>query len=383
MRIAYCTPSLYIPGGVERVLTTKANYLADVAGYDVYIILTDGKGKTPYYALSDKIHIINLDINFEELWGLSFVKKGIVYLKKQRVFKQKLSQTLCNIKPDVTVSLLRREINFLCGIKDGSKKVGEIHVNKAHYRNFEGKDYNPIKGLFAKFWMRSLIKKLKQLDQMVVLSEADRRSWNEISNVTVIPNPLPFDIPTTFPAQKQQVIAVGRYVYEKGFDLLLESWKQVYAKFPDWQLVMYGAGDTTQYERQARQLGIDKVCQFNGAVKNIQEKYAESSIYVLSSRFEGFGMVIIEAMSHHVPVVSFDCPYGPKAIITDGKDGFLVEDGNTQQLAECICYLIEHPEVRKAMGDQAVETARQYSIDDIGKRWIRLFDNVVKNKANN
>ena len=380
MKIAYCTPSLYIPGGVERVLTTKANYLADVAGYDVYIILTDGKRGAPYYPLSDKIHIINLDINFEELWGLPFIKKGITYLRKQRVFKKKLSQTLCKIKPDITISLLRREINFLCDIKDGSRKVGEIHVNKAHYRNFEGKDYNPIKGLFAKFWMKSLVKKLKRLDKMVVLSEADKESWTEIDNTIMIPNPLPFSIPDVSTPKKQQVIAVGRYVYEKGFDLLLESWKYVYAKHPEWQLVIYGAGETEQYKKQAQELGIDKGCQFNGAVKNIQEKYAESSIYALSSRFEGFGMVIIEAMSHHTPVVAFDCPYGPKAIITNGKDGFLVENGNTQQLAERICYLIEHEEERKEMGKNAVETAKKYDINEIGKRWVSLFGNLLTDK---
>ena len=379
MKIAYCTPSLYIPGGVERVLTTKANYLADVAGYDVYIILTDGKEKAPYYPLSDKIHIINLDINFEKLWSLSFVKKCVVYLKKQRIFKRELSKTLYALKPDITISLLRREINFLCDIKDGSKKVGEMHINKAHYRNFEGKDYNIIKGVFAKLWMRSLVKNLKKLDKMVVLSEKDKSSWTGINNVIVIPNPLPFNMSDTSTPPKQQVIAVGRYVHEKGFDLLLESWKYVYAKYPDWQLVFYGTGEIGQYKKQAQELGIEKVCSFNGAVKNIQEKYAESSIYALSSRFEGFGMVIIEAMSRRIPVVSFDCPYGPKAIITDGKDGFLVENGNTQQLAERICYLIEHDEERKAMGKHALETARRYDINEIGKQWVSLFNSLLTN----
>ena len=109
-KIVYCTPSLYIPGGVERVLTTKANYLAEVAGYDITIILTDGKGKEPYYPLSPKVKIIQLDINFEELWHLSFIKKVFVYLKKQRIFKKKLTDTLMDLHPDITVSLLRREI---------------------------------------------------------------------------------------------------------------------------------------------------------------------------------------------------------------------------------------------------------------------------------
>ncbi|MDE6011269.1 MAG: glycosyltransferase family 4 protein [Prevotella sp.] len=377
MRIAYCTPSLYIPGGVERVLTTKANYLADVAGYEVYIILTDGKDRKPYYPLSAKVHVINLDIRFEELWNLSFIKKGWAYLKKQRVFKKKLKEVLLDIRPDITVSLLRREINFLCDINDGSKKVGEMHINKAHYRNFEGADYNWIKGLFAKLWMKELICNLKKLDKMVVLSEEDRKSWTEINNVEVIPNPLPFKPERTSNLNNKNVIAVGRYVHEKGFDMLLRSWKIVYEHHPDWQLTIYGMGDKECYIKQAETLGIKNACIFNGAVKDIPNKYAESSIYALSSRFEGFGMVIIEAMSCGLPVVSFDCPYGPKHIITNGKDGFLVDNGDTTQLAERICFLIENPEVRKEMGQRAVETARKYDIEEIGKRWEALFDDIV------
>ncbi|MGN1156397.1 MAG: hypothetical protein ACI4TK_09495, partial [Agathobacter sp.] len=108
-RIAYCTPSLYIAGGVERVLTTKMNYLADVARFDVWVILTDGKDKQPYFELSKKIHVINLDVNFDVLWNLSFLKKVIVYLKKQIIFKKRLTRVLLYIKPDITVSTLRRE----------------------------------------------------------------------------------------------------------------------------------------------------------------------------------------------------------------------------------------------------------------------------------
>lgn len=374
MKIAYCTPSLYIPGGVERVLTTKANYLADVAGYDVYIILTDGKNKEPYYPLSDKIHIINLDINFEELWSLSFVKKGIVYLRKQRVFKRKLSETLCDIKPDITVSLLRREINFLCDIKDGSKKVGEMHVNKQNYRNFEANDTNFVKKIFERYWMHSLIKQLKRLDSFIVLSQEDKENWKKISNVTVIPNPLPpTAILQTSTTKNKKVIAVGRYVYQKGFDLLVEAWDMVVEKYPDWHLYIYGRGDKSNYKSVSN-------CHFEDAVENINDKYAESSIFVLSSRFEGFGMVIIEAMRCGVPAISFACPCGPKDIIAEGKDGFLVENGNIQQLAERICYLIEHDEERKKMGKNAIETAKKYDINEIGKQWVNLFYSVLTGK---
>ena len=169
-KIVYLTPALYMAGGVERVLTLKANYFAEHFGYDITIILTDGKGKPLFYPLSDKVNVINLDINFEELWTCSFLKKIFVYLKKQRLYKKRAREELLRLCPDITVSLLRREINFINDIKDGSRKIGELHVNRANYRNFEQGDANFIKNLFAKFWMRSLVGKLKRLDRFVVLT---------------------------------------------------------------------------------------------------------------------------------------------------------------------------------------------------------------------
>ena len=159
LKLVYLTPALYMAGGVERVLTLKANYFAEHFGYDVTIVLTEGKGKPLFYPLSDKIKIINLDINFEELWTCSFVKKIIVYLKKQRQYKQKLSAILMDIRADITISLLRREINFINDIPDGSRKIGELHVNRANYRNFEANESNLVKNLFAKFWMQSLVRR--------------------------------------------------------------------------------------------------------------------------------------------------------------------------------------------------------------------------------
>lgn len=135
-KIVYCTPALYMSGGVERVLTLKANYFAEHYGYDVTIILTEGKGKPCAYPISDKVKLVNFDINFEELWTCSFIKKVFLYLKKQSVYKRKLKAELMRIRPDITDSLLRREINFLTKIKDGSIKIGELHVNRLNYRNF-------------------------------------------------------------------------------------------------------------------------------------------------------------------------------------------------------------------------------------------------------
>ena len=376
MKIVYCTPSLYIAGGIERVLTTKMNYLADKAGYEVWVILTDGKGKNPYFPLSDKIHIVNLDLNFEELWSLGFLKKIFVYLKKQRIYKKKLKEALYEIRPDITVSTLRREINFITSIKDGSRKVGEMHVNRANYRNFEANDTNALKKIFERIWMKSLVGKLKKLDQFVVLTDEDRRNWHELDNDTTIPNPLNV-FPTIESNQSaRKVIAAGRYCYQKGFDLLLRAWAIVNEKHKDWHLDIYGAGKNVEYKNLVNTLNICQNVGINPPTDNIYAKYADASIFVFSSRFEGFGMALLEAMATKLAVVSFACPCGPKDIISDGNDGVLVTNEDIQELADKICYLIENEEERKSMAENAKLKAMQYSVDNIMHRWIRLFESL-------
>ena len=375
LKIVYITPALYMAGGVERVLTLKANYFAEHFGYDITIILTEGKGKPLFYPLSEKIKVINLNIGFEELWTCSFLKKIFVYLKKQRRYKKALTAELMRIHPDVTISLLRREINFINDINDGSRKIGELHVNRANYRNFEANDSNFIKNLFAKFWMHSLVSKLKQLDRFVVLTEEDKSAWPELHNICVIPDPLSF-IPTQkSPLTEKRVIAVGRYVYQKGFDLLLQAWAKIEKQCPDWQLAIYGDGNRTPYEQQMKDLGIDDTrCHLNGPTTDIQQEYINSSIFAFSSRFEGFGMVLVEAMACGLPVISFDCPCGPKDIIQDHVDGLLVANGNIDKLTEAIIWMTQHPEQHRAMATKAIENVQRFSMEKIAEKWKSLFD---------
>lgn len=378
LKIVYCTPALYMAGGVERVLTLKANYFAEHFGYDITIVLTEGKDKPLFYPLSDRIKIVNLNVNFEELWTCSFVKKVFVYLSKQRIFKKRLTAELMHIRPDITVSLLRREINFINDIKDGSKKIGELHVNRANYRNFEEGDANFLKNLFAKFWMCSLVSHLKRLDKFIVLTEEDKASWTELSNVEVIPDPLAFDVAEVSPLKAKRVIAVGRYVYQKGFDLLLQAWAKIEKQFPDWELAIYGMGDRSPYDNLAKQLGVDmNRCHLNGSTQNIRKEYLESSLFVFSSRFEGFGMVLIEAMACGLPVVSFDCPCGPKDIVSHDEDGLLVPSGDIEKLANAMSQLMDSYELRHQMAKNAIGNVRRFQIDEIADRWQLLFEDVL------
>lgn len=374
-RIVYCTPALYFAGGMERVLTMKANYFAEHFGYDVTIILTDGKEKPIFYPLSDKVKVINLDIGFEELWTCSFLKKIFFYLKKQHLYKKLLNRELMRIRPDITVSMLRREINFINDIQDGSKKIGEIHINRANFRNFEGN--NALKNLFSKFWMNSLLSKLQRLDRFVVLTEKDKEAWVELKNVCVIPNPLSFTSTRRSTLSEKRIIAVGRYCHEKGYDLLLKAWVIVQNRTTDWRLEIFGEGDRTQYEEMVDTLNLDRHrCILNGRSSKIQDEFLNSSLSVCSSKFEGFGLVITEAMACGLPVVSFDCPWGPRAIISDGEDGMLVENGNVDKLAEALVLMIQNPKQRKAMADKAIENVQRFSIDQIAGQWKSLFESL-------
>lgn len=378
-KIVYCTPALYMAGGVERVLTLKANYFADHFGYDITIILTEGKDKPLFYPLSDKVKVVNLNIGFEELWTCSFIKKVFVYLKKQHLFKKLLKQELMRIHPDITVSLLRREINFIASINDGSKKIGELHVNKANYRNFEQGEANVFKNLFARYWMRNLVYNLKLLDKFVVLTEEDRNNWVELDNIEVIPDPLTFSPSSYSPLTEKRVIAVGRYVYQKGFDILLKSWSIVEKQCPDWLLTIVGQGERQKYEVLIDELEIDRTrCKLLGPTERIQDEYMSSSIFVMSSRFEGFGMVLAEAMACGLPVVSFDCPCGPKDIIHNKIDGVLVDNGSADKLAEALIMMIQHPEQRKVMANRAIENVQRFRIEHIAEKWKLLFDALYK-----
>lgn len=378
MKIVYVVGGLLAPNGMSSVLSAKINYLAEHTNYELYMILTEKAGQEWYYHINPKVQWVNFDINFDGLDTMPFYKKFFYYKLKLHKYKKLFTQYLMQLRPDITISTVRRDINFINDIPDGSKKIGEIHFNRINYREFEIK-WLPgfVNRYVTRQWVRSLIKQLKRLDRFVVLSEEDYHNWPELNNKMVIPNSLSYFPNFHSTCENKQVIAVGRYTKQKGFDLLLHAWKIVYEEHPDWHLNIYGSGDRQVYEHLAEQLGISSVVHCHPAVNNIYEKYRDSSIFALSSRYEGFGLVLAEAMSVGVPAVSFACPCGPSDIIKDGEDGILVEKGNIRKFANAICYLIEHSEIRKAYGNKSALNVQRFNQKTIMGQWITLFDSIV------
>ena len=366
---------------MERVLTIKANYLADILGYDVNIIITDDKGTRPYFPISDKIKVIQLDINIDNLWQYPLWKRLFLYHLKMKEYKRRLDICLRHLRPDITISLLRREINFLNDIKDGSAKVGEIHFGRYKYReaNFSFLPNFANKWITNR-WMAQLDKKVKELDRFVVLTHEDASYWNELKNIDIIPNPITISNGAFSDNTQKRAIAVGRYTYQKGFDLLIKAWQIVNKHHPDWELNIYGSGDNQSYSNLADSLGLKESVLCHGAVNNIRDEYINCSIFILSSRFEGFGLVLAEAMSVGLSSVAFACPCGPRDIIHNGKDGILCENGNIQELANGICRLIENENLRKQIGKNAAINIQRYKLDNIMEQWDRLFKELTREK---
>lgn len=376
MKIVYLQDSLAVAAGTERVITDKANYLAENLKHDVYLVTNQQCGRPLAFTLSDKITHIDLNIPASRRYGYSTIKRAFLYQKFYFEKKRKLTKLLRSLQADIVISTLGDELDFLYKVNDGSKKIVEFHLTRDMARNIhmlrqKGIAYRPL----AAWRTRRLHTALKRVDAFVVLTHQEAARWEGIRSPLVIGNFLSFLPPSAAACEKKQVISVGRLVYEKGYDLLIRSWKIVTEKHPDWQLVIYyGSGVLKdQLDALIEQLGLKSSLSIKPPVQNIVDKYLDSSIYVMSSRKEPFGMVLIEAMACGLPVIAYDCPDGPAEIITPGEDGFLVKNEDIEKMAEKIILLIEDEKLRKELGENARKNVQRFAADVIMQKWEDLF----------
>ena len=378
MKIYYIYTAIVTKGGADRVIAEKANWLAD-HGHEIAIVTDTQLGREPAFPLSPKVKLIDLAIDFSKEYGHCFLVRVWMYYKLMYKYRRKMKSLLMQDRPDIVISTLGRDISFITKIKDGSKKIGEAHTTKHFIRNFhllESK--NVVFKYLTKYFRWNMDRQVSKLDALVVLTSQDKEDWRALLPVYVIPNSYPFypEHPST--CDNKQAIIVGRYNSAKGYNYLIEAWKLVYQKHPDWIINIFGSGE---YEdrvcKQIQENGLQDVVIMNNPTDHIMEEYLKSSIYVMSSVFEGFAMVLLEAMSCGLPCVSFDCPYGPRKVITDGEDGFLVDYLNSQALADGICKLIENEGLRKKMGRNGRRNVLRFSRETIMPQWVELFESLT------
>ena len=372
MTLLYTIAGTYRAAGMERILTDKANALAK-HGINVYIVTTDQAGRPDAFPLYSKVHRIDLPIGYEANNGGSFLDKLVHYPALQRKHRKLLRKVLEEIRPDIVISMFCGDEGFLPRIKDGSRKVLEVHFSR-----FKRLQYGR-RGLWAiADRIRSAMdaRHIRAFECFITLTQEDLGYWGHPANGQVIPNFLSSVPAEPSPLTGKTVLAVGRFSYQKGFDRLLDAWAEV-KENPlslSWNLVLAGGGELRQeLEDQVLRLGIQSSVTLLDAVKDMDTLYRSASILALSSRYEGLPMVLLEAQAYGLPVVSFDCQCGPRDVITPGKDGLLVPEGDVRGLSDALLSLMAAPEKRKAMGETARRRAARWDKDTIIVQWIKLF----------
>ena len=358
MTILYNIAATWNAGGMERALAIKANWLAS-HGYRIVVATTDQRDLPHAFKMDPSIEFRDLGINYDANNGESFISKLVQYPLKQALHRRRLEALLNEIKPDVVVSMFCNDAAFLPRIKDGSKKVLEIHFSR-----FKRLQYGR-KGLWAladRWRYGADVRTAALYDKFVVLTEEDRGYWEGLNNVEVIPNARSFSFEAPSDCSHHQVLAVGRYCYQKGFDMLLDAWKRIDTK--GWVLRIAGSGEN---------LGRVPDNVVTGPSKDIRQEYLNSAFYVMSSRYEGLPMVLLEAQAAGLPIVSFKCKCGPKDIVEPGVSGYLVEEGDIDGLAARMKELMEDEALRARMGAAAYAASERFDIDTIMQKWVTLF----------
>lgn len=372
MHILYNIAGLYRPAGMERVLTDKANWLV-AHGYDVTILTTEQKGRPVAFPLDSRIRTRDLAIGYEDNNGGSLWDKLVHYPAKQRKHKRALKEVLKELKPDITISMFCNDVNLIPKIRDGSRKVLEVHFSRFKRLQYARKG---LWGLADRLRSRQDARLVRKYDRFVVLTEEDKPNWGLMETIRVIPNPVAFHPENPAMLNIKTVIAVGRYTHQKGLERLIEAWGQIKGK-GGWILRLVGDGEQREdLEEKVRAHGLSDSVALGREESDMALVYTNASIVALPSRYEGLPMALLESQSFGIPAVAYDCQCGPREIIHDGEDGILVPEGDIPGLAAGLEKLMNDEALRKKMGKAAFENAKRWQPDAIMNKWTALFEEV-------
>lgn len=379
MKIAYIFSTLAKTGGTERMIAEKANYFSEQFGYDVTIIKLFQQDKDAnHFILSKKVKQINLGIHYFSQYKYKYPKRLWIKWQLNRQIKQSIKQYVQKVDPDILIGISFFKANLVSRVKCRAKKVIESHEAKS----FTHSEYGKKRPLFARFFITirrlNYFKTIEQnADVIVTLTEGDKMLWKRAKHIEIIPNFSTMEISNFTDCTSKRVIAVGRLEWEKGFGRLIEAWSIVSSRHPDWHLDIFGEGSMDKTLKVLTNIYKAKNLTFHNVTSNISQEYANSSICAVTSYFEGFSLVLLEAMRHGLPCIAFACPFGPGYIIDDARDGFLVDNGDIRLFAERMCQLIENEDLRKSFSTNALKKANTFNVDLIMNMWKELFEQII------
>lgn len=377
MKIVYYYEALAAVGGIAKIFTEKMNYLADTYHHEVYVITTSQGNHPVFFNLSPNIKHFDLSINQHRKYKYKLpfrIWKGYCQSKE---FNKKFTRLMADIDPDIIITTTGTwKADYIAKLPIKAKKVIESHgVKSFSEKTISG---NKITAYIKRMVLRRKYKAFKYADMLVSLTQGDANEWSDIKKAVVIPNLISHISSVTADCTNNCAMAAGRLEAEKGYEDLIKAWFIVNKHYPEWRLNIYGEGSLHNNLMQLiANLNLQNIINIHPFTANIGDCYQNSSLYILSSRHEGFPLVLIEAMSYGVPCIAYNCPYGPSDIITDKEDGLIVKNGDTKELAESICFLIKNENLRKQYGTQANKNIQRYSPDVVMPQWNELFKQLV------
>ncbi|MDD6747011.1 MAG: glycosyltransferase family 4 protein [Paludibacteraceae bacterium] len=380
MNLLYCIPHLYNSGGMERVLTQKVNWLAAHTDYTITIITTE---PTPtgmsdiYFPLDKRVKVVALNVDFNADYHKCLFPKWLGHTRRMRLYRQKLTDYILREKIDLCISLCGKEIAFLNQLP--CRTIAESHFAKEQRTQLLMANHSGwFWALLGRVRTWQLVQSVKPLERLVVLTDADKTDWQRsgCTNVMCIPNPCSLFCQKVSikSAKSKTILAVGRLHEQKGFDLLLQAWKPIEKTYSDWSLRIVGEGPKrAELEAQIESQGLKRVV-LAGATNNVLDEYEAASIFVLSSRYEGLPLALIEAMWSGLPCIAFDCPQGPAELLAENR-GWLVPNGDIAELTAQIAYALSHPEEALKCAQKAQIFAQTtYSEAAIMPQWVQLIE---------
>lgn len=372
MRLMYVTPLLSTRGGIERTLIDKANYLAEKR-HEVLIVTYEHEGPIAY-KLYPSVKHIDLDCHFFNIYRYPLYQRIWMVLKHKRLFRHKMKCVIDEFYPNTIVVTIPNTENYLCDIisVSGNKPV----IIESHL----AQGYSVIKRGATERLMYHLfnpLKAIKKADLLISLTDGDATNWHRkgVKIIKVIPNPLTLYVEPLSPLKKVEgrIICVGRLTNQKRFDRMIEAFSLIADKYPTWFVDLYGEGEEyNSLMALITHCGLNNRIHIFPTIDSIYLEYQRSQYLVLSSDFEGFGLVIVEAMACGIPVVATDCPYGPSDVIKDGETGLLCKM-EVSSLAEKMEWMMSHDDERQFMGEKAHEVAGQYRKEFVIPQWEQTY----------